>query len=164
MGMDSDTGGLAEMCHGYTIVCLGFDLPTKCHHLVELWENFLQLCHLWRTDLCLVETCGGDSHGAVLAKEVLLPCGLDCYLVYWSVIDEGHWVSQGSLHQSCWTPNGSIPGLWHLNLWGECTGCCSAVVSGVVGLKDKFSLVDTWYIHGTLLRGVGMFKLSLPLS
>ena len=29
--------------------------------------------------------------GAALAKEVLLLCGLDCYLVYWSVIDMGHW-------------------------------------------------------------------------
>ena len=46
MGTDSDTGGLAEMCHGYTIVYLGFDLLTKHHHLVELWENFLWLCHL----------------------------------------------------------------------------------------------------------------------
>ena len=72
MGMDSDTGALVEMHHGYTIVCLEFDLPTKHHHLVELWENFLQLCHLGRTDLCLVEMCGGDSHGAVLVKEVLL--------------------------------------------------------------------------------------------
>ena len=51
-----------------------------------------------------------------------------------------------------------------LNLWGECTGCCSAVVSGVVGSKDKFSLVETWYICDTLLRGVGILKLSLPLS
>ena len=41
MGMDSDIGDWAEMCHGCTIVCLGFDLPTKHHHLMELWENFL---------------------------------------------------------------------------------------------------------------------------
>ena len=30
----------AEMHHGYTMACLGFDLPTKHHHLVELWGDF----------------------------------------------------------------------------------------------------------------------------
>ena len=53
--------------------------------------------------------------------------------------------------------------LWLLSLWNECTGCCSAVVSSVVGLKDKFSLMEMWYIHGALLREVGIFKLPLPL-
>ena len=94
MGMDSDTGGLAELCHGYIIVYLEFDLLTKHHHLVELGENFLQMYHLWRTDLCLVEMHSSDSYSAALAKVVLLLCRLDCYLVSWSVIDMGHWVSQ----------------------------------------------------------------------
>ena len=48
-------------------------------------------------------------------------------------------------------------GLWHLNLPGECTRCCSAVESGVVGSGDKFSLTEMWYICRALLRGVGMF-------
>ena len=43
-----------------------------------------------------------------------------------------------------------------LNLHWECSRCCSAVVSDVVGSKDRFSLMDTWYIHGALLRGVGI--------
>ena len=46
IGMDSGTGGLAEMHHGYTIICLGFDLLTKCHQLVKLLENLLWLYHL----------------------------------------------------------------------------------------------------------------------
>ena len=49
-------------------------------------------------------------------------------------------------------------GLWLLNLWGQCSGCCSAVVSGVVGSKDKFLLMEMWYICGALLRGVGIFN------
>ena len=102
MGMGSDIGGLADMCHGCTNVYLGFDLLTKCHHLVELWENFLQMCHLWRTDLCLVGMYGGDSYGAALAKKVLLLCRLNCYMMYWSVIDIGHWVWQGSLLGVVW--------------------------------------------------------------
>ena len=154
MAIDSNTGCLAEMHHGYTIICLGFDFLTKCHHLVELWENFLWLCHLWRTDLCLMETCGSDSYGAVLVKEVLLPCRLHCYLVSWSVIDEGHLVSKGLSSSKLLNTKWWHTGLWNLNFWGECMWCCSAVVSGVLGLKDKFSLIDTRYIHGALLRGI----------
>ena len=59
-------------------------------------------------------TCGGDSHHAALVKEVQLLCELDCYLVYWSVINMDCWASQGSLHQNCWTPNGSI---WDCSIW-----------------------------------------------
>ena len=44
--------------------------------------------------------------------------------------------------------------------WGECVQC----VSGVAGLKDKVSPYNAWYRHGVLCRGVGIFKLSLPLS
>ena len=54
-------------------------------------------------------------------------------------------------------------GLWPLNLLGECSGCCGAVVSGMVGSKEIFSLVEM-YIHGALLRGMEILKLSLPLS
>ena len=91
----------AAIAHGYIGVYWEFDLLTKCHHLVKLWEKNLWLCHPGRNDLCLVWTCGGDLYDAALAKEVLLLYGLSCYLVYWSVIDVGHWVSQGSLHQNC---------------------------------------------------------------
>ena len=49
-------------------------------------------------------------------------------------------------------------GLQLLNLWGECSGCCSAVVSGGVGSKDRFSLMEIWYIHGVLLRRVAILS------
>ena len=102
------TGNLAVMAHGYIGVYPESDLLTKHYHLVELCEHFLQLCHLGRNGLCLVWPWGGDLYGATLAKEVLLLYGLDCYLVNWSVIYVGHWVSRGSLHQNCWIPNGNI--------------------------------------------------------
>ena len=101
MGRGRNTGNLIVTAHVYIYVSLELDLPTKHHHLVKLWENFLQLCHLGRAGLCLVWTCGGDSYGGVLAKEVLLFHRLGCYLVYWIIVDVGHWISQGSLHQSC---------------------------------------------------------------
>ena len=111
-----------------------------------------------------MESCGGDSHGAVLVKEVLLPCGLDCYLVYWS----GH--RQGPLgltrllfiraaeHQIvAYRTMASEPSGWvYLVLFSCGEWCCR--------MKDKFSLIEIWYICGTLLRGVGMFKLLLLLS
>ena len=87
--------------------------------------------------------CGGKSCGIVLAKGILLYHRMGCYMMYWSVIDVHHWVSQGSpseLLNTKW----QFTGPWLLNLWGECTGCCSTVVSGVVGSKDKFSLMETW--------------------
>ena len=55
-------------------------------------------------------------------------------------------------------------GLWLLNLLERCSRCCSAVVSGVVGSKDIFSLVEMWYIHGAFLRGMGILKILFPLS
>ena len=158
MGMDSDTGSSAEMHHGYTIFCLGCDLPTKHHHQVELWENLLWLCHLGRTDLCLVETCCCTGEGgSVLLQTRLLSGVLECH-IQGSLGLTGLSSSEPPITKWWYT------GLQHLNLWGECTRCCSAVVSGVIRLKDKFSLIDTWHIQGALLRGVGMFKLSLPLS
>ena len=53
---------------------------------------------------------------------------------------------------------------WHTELrllcwWGKYVWC----VSGVAGLKDKFSLVEMWYRHSVLCKGVGIFKLSPPV-
>ena len=50
-----------------------------------------------------------------------------------------------------------------LNLCKECSGCCSALVSGVVGSKDIFLPVEMWYIHGALLTEVGILKLHFCL-
>ena len=44
---------------------------------------------------------GGNSYGAVLAREVLLFHGVGGYLVYWGVLNTDHWFSQGCLHQNC---------------------------------------------------------------
>ena len=118
--------------------------------------NFLWLCHPGRTDLCLVGDvwwwftwcCTGEGGSAFF-------CGPDCYLVYWNVVDEGHQDLTGLLfikaakHQTGGIQDCSI---WVFGV--ECTRWCSAVLSGVVELKDKFSLIDTWYIQGALLRGV----------
>ena len=38
------------------------------------------------------------------------------------------------------------------------------MLSGVARLKEKFSLAETLYRHGVLHKGMGIFKLSLPLS
>ena len=38
------------------------------------------------------------------------------------------------------------------------------VLCSVVGLKEIFSSLETWLILEVLLRGVGVLKLSLPLS
>ena len=54
--------------------------------------------------------------------------------------------------------------LWLLNLLEECSRWCAAVINNLVGSKEIFSLVEMWYRHGAFCRGVGMFKLSLPLS
>ena len=39
-----------------------------------------------------------------------------------------------------------------------------AVMHGVEGSKEMFSSLETWWILGVHLRGVGMLKFSLPLS
>ena len=110
-----------------------------------------------------MSTCGGNSCGAVLQRgsalswNGLLLDALECCR-YGSLVFTR--LSSPELLNTKWWHTG----LWVLNLWGECTGCYSAVVSGVVGSKDKFSLIEMWYTHGALLRGVEMFKLSLPLS
>ena len=43
MGKGRNTGNAAVTAHGYIGVYLELDLPTKWHHLVELWENLLLL-------------------------------------------------------------------------------------------------------------------------
>ena len=54
---------------------------------------------------------------------------------------------------------------WHTELWllGVWSGCCAAVVSGMVGLKEMF---HTCQKHGKflmlLLRGVGLLKIFSP--
>ena len=43
MGRSKNTGDSGVTSLGYINVYLELDPPTKCHHLVELWEHFLQL-------------------------------------------------------------------------------------------------------------------------
>ena len=38
------------------------------------------------------------------------------------------------------------------------------MVCGVAGSKEIFLSLETWWILEVLLRGVGMLKISLPLS
>ena len=49
---------------------------------------------------------------------------------------------------------------WLLNLLGEFSGWCAAVVSGLVDSKEIFSVVEMLYIYDALIRGVAIFKLS----
>ena len=43
MGRGRKTGNAAVIAHEYIGVYLELNLPTKWHHLVELWENLLWL-------------------------------------------------------------------------------------------------------------------------
>ena len=43
MGRDRNTGNVVVTAHEHINVYLELNLPTKCHHLVELWENLLLL-------------------------------------------------------------------------------------------------------------------------
>ena len=43
MGRGRNTGDSDVTAHEYIGVYLELDLPTKWHHLVELWENLLLL-------------------------------------------------------------------------------------------------------------------------
>ena len=101
--------------------------------------------------------CWSGEGGSALPWSGLLSGELQCHKCG-SLVLTG--LSLSELLNTKWQNTG----LWLLNLQVECSGCCSAVVSGVVGSKDRFSLAETWYICGTLLRGVGMLKLLLPLS
>ena len=49
----------------------------------------------------------------------------------------------------------------HTGLW---CGWPVPVLHGVVGSKEMLLSLDTWWILGVHLRGVGMLKFSLPLS
>ena len=92
-------------------------------------------------------------------------CGTSkgCSALLWSGLLSGVSVLTGLSSSEWLNIKQQCTGLQLLNLLGECSMCCSAVVSGMLGSKDKFSLVEMWYIHGVLLRGVDIFKLSLPL-
>ena len=103
--------------------------------------------------------CGGNQCGAEVMKVVLLFPGVGCHKCKC-----GSLVLTGLLLSELVDTKWQHPGLWHLNLLGECSGCCSAVVSDLVGSKDRFFLVEMWYICSALLRGVGILKLSLPPS
>ena len=98
----------------------------------------------WRFTWC----CTGEG-GSALLRTGLLSDALECSRGG-SLGLTG--LSTSNLLNTKWWHTG----LQHLNLQDECTGCCLAVVSGVVGWEDKFSLVDMSYICGALLRGVGM--------
>ena len=164
MGMDSDIGGLAEMCHGYRNVYLGVwssNQTSSSRGAVGKFSSDVSSLKNWPVlggDVWwwFIWCCTGKGSSAPLLTGLLSGI-LECHR--WGSLGLTGLSSSELLNTKWW-----CTGLWHLNLWGECTGCCLAVVSGVVGLKNKFSLTDTWYICGTLLRGVGMLKLSLPLS
>ena len=49
----------------------------------------------------------------------------------------------------------------HTGLWCD---WLVPMLHGVVGLKEMLSSLDTWWILGLCLRGVGMLKFSLLLS
>ena len=49
----------------------------------------------------------------------------------------------------------------HTGLWCD---WLVPMLCGVVGSKEMLSSLDTWWILGVCLRGVGMLKFSLPLS
>ena len=91
---------------------------------------------LWWFTWCYTSKGGSAQTG-------LLSGILECHRC-WSLGLTG--LSSSELLNTKWQHTG----LWHQNLWGEHTGCCSAVVGGFVGLKDKSSLVDTLYIPSTL--------------
>ena len=80
--------------------------------------------------------CGGNSYGTALAKEVLLFHGMGC-----SDVLECH---RHGLLGLAGLSSSELLNTQQQHTGLQCTGCCSAVVSGVVGLKDKFSLVETW--------------------
>ena len=163
MGMCSDIGGSGEMCHEHTNVYLQFGLPTKHHHLVELREICFG-CVIFEELICaggdvwwwFIWCCNGEGGSAPLQTE-LLSGVLECHRCGWLGLT-------GLSSSELLNTERQHTGLQHLNLWGECTGCCSVVVSRVVGLKDKSSLINTWHILSTLLREVGMFKLLLLVS
>ena len=48
----------------------------------------------------------------------------------------------------------------HTGLWHD---WLVPMLHGVVGSKQMLSSLDTWWILGVHLRGVGMLKFSLPL-
>ena len=107
--------------------------------------------------------CGGNPCGNEVVKEVLLFPGVGCYLVCCSVSKCGSLFLTGLLLSELVKTKWWHTELWLLNLCGEGSGCCLAVLSAVVGSKYRFSLVEMWYICDALLRGVGILKLSLPL-
>ena len=75
-----------------------------------------------------------------------------------TVSSSGEWSSiLGSSEDSL---SSSYVKQWHTVLREAGDGCAL----GVAGQKDKFSCVETWYSHGAWHRGVGIFKLLLPLS
>ena len=83
-------------------------------------------------------------------------------LVRWWAIgcSSGEWCSiQASSEESLSSSNVKW---WHTVV--RLPGCGGECGLGVAGLKDKFSHVETWYRCGALCRGVGILKLSLPLS
>ena len=66
----------------------------------------------------------------------------------------------------CWSGVGGVSvgelneSHWHTSLGGVCSGCCGVAGSG---LKEACSRVETWWILGIFLNGVGRSLLSVPL-
>ena len=112
MDMDSDTGGLVGMYHGYTIFCLGFDLPTKCHHLVELWETFFgcvifeELIYSWWRHVELFTWCWMGKGCFAPLQTGLLSGVLEC--CRWGSLGLTGLSSSGLLNTRWWYTGSSI--------------------------------------------------------
>ena len=115
MGINNDTGDLAEMCHGYTHVCLGFDLPNKCHHPMELWENFFSVASSLKKWSVLdgdvwwwfLWCCTGKGGSAPLQTGQLV--WLPWLVIGWLVLQLHAWIV--CLHNTCWDSMSGFPDL-----------------------------------------------------
>ena len=100
---------------------------------------------------CSSASSSSSSHSSILVRwwAIVFSSGKFCPILGWGMSVSSEDSSSSSNVK------------WQCTVLREPGGGCAL---GVAGLKDKFSCVETWYSHGALCRGVGIFTLSIPLS